>query len=137
MSRGTNSVSYTYDGKLVTAKELQGVLNSELSFTYNNDFRLTEMSYAGATESYSYDRDGLLTFAGDFSVTRNSGNGLPESVSNGSYSQSRSFNGYGEISQRETAVAGYDLYTSDITRNENGKITEKTVTLGGETHWTA
>ena len=133
VSRGANSVSYTYDGKLVTSKELQGVLNSELSFTYNNDFRVTEMSYAGATESYAYDSDGLLTSAGDFSVSRNSQNGLPESVSDGSYSQSRSFNGYGEISHRETAVAGYGLYTSDITRNKNGKITEKTVTLDGET----
>ena len=134
VSRGANSVSYTYDGKLVTSKELQGVLNRELSFTYNNDFRLTDMSYAGATESYSYDRDGLLAATGDFSVTRNSGNGLPESVSNGSYSQSRSFNGYEEQSHRQTPVSGYSLFTSDITRNENGKITEKTVTLGGETH---
>jgi RHS repeat-associated protein len=134
VSRGGNSASYTYDGKLVTSKELQGVLNTELSFTYNNDFRLTEMSYAGATESYSYDRDGLLTSAGDFSVTRNSENGLPEAISDSSYSQSRSFNGYGEISHRETAVAGYSLYSSDITRNKNGKITQKTVTLDGETH---
>jgi YD repeat-containing protein len=92
------------------------------------------MSYTGASESYSYDKNGLLTSAGDFSITRNSDNGLPESVSDVTYSQSRSFNGYGEISHCDTAVAGYDLYTSDIIRNDNGKTTEKTVTLEGEAH---
>ena len=134
ISRDGNTISYTYDGKLTTSKTYSGVLDKELSYTYNNDFRLTEFTYAGQTEFFSFDKNGLLTSAGEFTINRNSQNGLPESVSSDSYTKSRSFNGFAETSSREVSVSGFELYTSDITRNKNGQIVEKTVSINGETH---
>jgi hypothetical protein len=63
----------------------------------NNDFNLTRFTYAGNTNLYTYDDDGLLTGAGSFTIFRNAGNGLPESVIGGALNLSRTFNGYGEV----------------------------------------
>ena len=41
------------------------------------------------TESYTYDNDGLLTGAGSFAISRNAGNGLPETVAGGALSLTR------------------------------------------------
>ena len=66
ITNGSESITYDYDGKLVTSETLSGTLNQALGYTYNDDFNLISMSYAGATESYTYDNDGLLTGAGSF-----------------------------------------------------------------------
>jgi YD repeat-containing protein len=52
-------------------------VNQQLSYLYDNDFEVTEFSYAGETTSYAYDNDGLLVGAGNFTITRDAGNGLP------------------------------------------------------------
>jgi len=65
-------------------------LAQSLGYTYNNDFNTTGFTYSGDTENYTYDNDGLLTSAGSFTITRNAQNGLPESVSGGTLSQSSS-----------------------------------------------
>jgi YD repeat-containing protein len=83
ITKGTESITYDYDGKLVTSEVLSGTLNQSLGYTYNNDFDVSGFAYAGHTENYSYDNDGFLTAAGNFNITRNSGNGLPEVVSGG------------------------------------------------------
>jgi hypothetical protein len=49
--------------------------------------------YAGNTVNYIYDNAGLLTGAGNFTITRNAANGLPEAVTGGKLSLSRTFNG--------------------------------------------
>lgn len=66
ITKGSESVSYEYDGKLLTSETLSGTLNATLGYVYNNDFNVTEFSYAGDTESYVYDADGLLTQAGNY-----------------------------------------------------------------------
>ena len=71
ISKGTESISYAYDGKLRTSETLSGILNQTLSYGYNNDFNLQSFSYAGNTQSYSYDDDGLLTGSGSFAISRN------------------------------------------------------------------
>ncbi|MCI5138407.1 MAG: hypothetical protein D3922_08320, partial [Candidatus Electrothrix sp. AR1] len=64
ITKGTESLSYDYDGSLLTSESKSGILNQVLEFAYNNDFNLSAISYAGGTENLSYDNDGLLTGAG-------------------------------------------------------------------------
>jgi len=133
VTNGTETIAYGYDGPLVTTETLSGTLSQSLSYTYNNDFNLTGFTYAGATESYAYDNDNLLTGAGFFTITRNAQNGLPEGVSGGSLSLTRSFNGYGEVEGQDFAVGGQGLVSWDLTRDENGRITQKNETVAGVT----
>ncbi|MCP4120625.1 MAG: hypothetical protein GY751_02600, partial [Bacteroidetes bacterium] len=51
ISKGTESIVYAYDASLVKSETLSGILNQELSYKYNDDFNLTEFTYAGSMES--------------------------------------------------------------------------------------
>ena len=131
MTKGAESITYGYDGKLVISETLSGTLNNLLEYTYNDDFNVVSFSYAGGTENYIYDDDGLLTGAGSFAITRNADNGLPEAVIGGSLSMSRTFNGYGEVSDQGIVVSSQQIGSWNLTRDDNGRIIEKTEAVGG------
>jgi RHS repeat-associated protein len=127
------SIGYTYDGSLLTSETLSGTLNAGLSYAYNNDFAVKTLTYAGSAETYTYDDDGLLTGAGRFSVARNAGNGLPESVTDGTLTLSRSFSGYGETASQTVTAGAQNLSQITLTRDNAGRITGKTERVGGVT----
>ncbi|MFZ0449817.1 MAG: RHS repeat-associated core domain-containing protein, partial [Desulfatiglandaceae bacterium] len=131
ITKGSESITYDYDGKLVSSETLSGTLNQALGYTYNDDFNLTSMTYSAGTKSYTYDNDGLLTSAGNYTISRNSGNGLPEAVTGGALNLIRSFNGYGEVESQDYSVSGQNRTTWSLTRNNNGNITNKSETVGG------
>jgi RHS repeat-associated protein len=133
ISKGSESITYGYDGKLVTSETLNGTLNQTLGYTYNDDFNVTTFTYAGNAESFAYDNDGLLTGAGSFTISRNAGNGLPEEVTGGSLSLSRTFNGYGEVSDEVYSVSGQGITSWNLARDNNGRITNKSETVAGTT----
>jgi len=132
ISKETESITYGYDGKLVTSETLSGTLNQSLSYGYNNDFNMNSFTYAGDTHMYSYDDDGLLTGAGGFAIFRNAGNGLPEAVTGGALNLNRTFNGYGEVDAQDFTVSGSSLTSWNLARDDNGRITQKTETVNGD-----
>ncbi|MBT8489634.1 MAG: hypothetical protein KJN62_01160, partial [Deltaproteobacteria bacterium] len=129
----TDTITYGYDGKLVTSETLSGTLNTTLSYSYDNDFNMASFTYGGNIESYTYDNDGLLSGAGSFTINRNAQNGLPESVTGGSLNLGRSFNVYGEVAGQTYSVNSQPIATWELIRNDNGRITEKTETAGDTT----
>jgi len=133
ITNGTDTISYGYDGKLITSETLTGTLNQTLGYSYNNDFNLIVFSYAGDTANYTYDNDGLLTGADSFTIFRNAGNGLPEAVSDGALSLSRTFNGYGELSYEGYTINGQYLASWNLSRDNVGRITAKTERVDGVT----
>ena len=108
-------------------------MNQSVDYTYNNDFNVDGITYAGDTVSYSYDNDGLLTGAGSFTIRRNADNGLAESVTGNGLDLARTFNGYGEVDDQTIAVAGRDIASWSLTRDNNGRIVSKTETVNGVT----
>lgn len=131
MSKGSEALSYTYDGKLVTAETTVGTLSQTLGYVYNNDLNVTGFTYAAGTENYVYDNDGLLTGAGSFTLARDAANGLPKTVSGGTYSLTRSFSGYGEVAGETTTIGGMNRFAYSLSRSVAGWITGKTETVGG------
>jgi len=89
------------------------------------------MTYAGATESLGYDNDGLLATSGSFIITRNIQNGLPETVSDGTMTNTRTFSSYGELDEYGYKINGNDIYTLGVTRDLTGKITQKVENIEG------
>ncbi len=133
LSKSGETITYEYDGKLVTSETLGGTLNQSLSYTYNNDFNVKTFTFAGVTEQYTYDNDGLLAGAGDYSISRNAQNGLPESVSGGLLSLTRSFNGYGEVDGQSVTISSQSVSSWSVDRDNSGRITSKNETVGGLT----
>ncbi|GBC62894.1 hypothetical protein DENIS_3878 [Desulfonema ishimotonii] len=133
VTKGSESVTYGYNGSLVTSEALAGTLEQTLGYHYNNDLAVSSFTYAGETESYTYDNDGLLTGAGDFTITRKEQNGLPESVSDSALTLSRDFSGYGETDREAYSVGGDQMVWEITSRDNAGRIRQKTETVGGET----
>jgi RHS repeat-associated protein len=129
ITKGTESITYGYDGKLIISETLAGTLNQSLNYAYNDDFDVSAFSYAGSTVNYTYDNDGLLTAAGNFAISRNTENGLPESVTG----MARSFNGYAEVEEQTVSVGSSNVASWNLTRDNNGRITQKTETTAGIT----
>jgi RHS repeat-associated protein len=135
ISQGIESISFGYDGSLLTSQDPFGTLTLEqsLAYTYNNDFRMETFEYALQKESYAYDNDGLLTAVGRFSIGRNPGNGLPETVTGADFSLVRDFNGFGELDSEIITVKGQAVASWTVTaRYGDGKIDTKTETVAGE-----
>jgi len=133
VTNGADTVAYIYDGRLLTSEVLKGTLDQTLAYTYDNDFNLTSFTYAGDTHLYTYDDDGLLTGAGSFTIFRNTGNGLPEAVTDGSLNLTRTFNGYGEVQAQEFTIGGQSFSSWNLIRDRNGRIIEKIETVDGTT----
>jgi len=133
ITKGMEGITYGYDGSLVTSETLGGTLNQSLSYTYNNDFNFSQFTYAGGSVNFTYDNDGLLTGVGNFTITRNADNGLPESVTGGSLNLTRTFNGYGGVESQNFSVNSLSLTSWGLTRDKNGRITTKTETVEGTT----
>jgi YD repeat-containing protein len=51
ITNGTDTITYEYDGKLVTSETLTGTLNQSLIYSCNDDFNVQDLTYAGKTHN--------------------------------------------------------------------------------------
>jgi len=133
IAKGTEGITYSYDGKLLISEIVTGTLDTELSYSYNNDFNVSTFTYAGSTTSYTYDNDGLLASVDTYTIARNTQNGLPEAVSSDNFDITRSFNGYGEIESQHVTANSQQLSSWSLDRDDNGRITQRNEIVGGIT----
>ena len=67
------SLTYGYDGDLVTSIQYAGEINTSIVQGYDNNFWQNSLTYAGRNTALYYDNDGLLTginFRGDYNQNR-------------------------------------------------------------------
>lgn len=127
----SESINYSYDGNLLTSMAYLGSLNQAITYAYNSDFAASSINYAGVTQAFNYDNDGLLTKSGSFAITRDITNGLATKVSDSIYSQDRSYNLYAEIDTKVEKLADEDIFSYEIKkRYPNGQIKKKVETHG-------
>jgi RHS repeat-associated protein len=117
---GSESVNYEYDGVLLTKINYQGALSQDISFAYNSDFNLASTTYAGKSDTYTYDLDNLLSKSGSFSIQRDTQAGLVTQISDGTFTKQYSYDNTGYISKIQD-----NNYTEQITsRYDNSNIKE-------------
>ncbi len=133
VTKGSESLNLSYDGSLLKTVTSAGTLGQTLSLTYNTDFKVTGLTYAGAINSFGYDNDGLLTSSGRFTIGRNAQNGLPTAVAGGVLNLTRTFNGFAELSTQTQTVNGSAAALFGLTYNPNGQIATKSETVAGVT----
>jgi RHS repeat-associated protein len=129
------NLSYAYDGTLPLSTTWTGPVTGDVSRTYDNNFRVVSQSVNGAnTVNYSYDNDGLLTSAGDLSLTRDADNGLLSATTLGTVSDAWTYNTFGEPTNYTAKASGSDAYSATFTRDALGRITTKNETVGATSH---
>jgi RHS repeat-associated protein len=128
------TLSYDYDGSLLTRETWSGPISGSLRYTYDNNFRLTsQIVNADSSVAFEYDADSLLTRVGALTISRNTQNGLITGSTLGHIADTRAYNSFGELSSYGAAFDGSDILATQYTRDPLGRITEKAETLEGQT----
>ena len=151
---GGNTLSYTYDGSLPKTVQWSGEVAGTVGVTYDNpshrlgdetrsrfdfvetdNFRVTSQSVNGSnTVNYQYDQDGLLTKAGEMTITRDPANGRITSTHLGNVTTSQTYNGAGELESYQAKFGSNVLFETHYVRDSLGRITDLTETVQGTTN---
>ena len=128
------TLTYAYDGFLPTSETSSGNISGSVSWTYDNDFRVTSEKVNGSnTANFAYDADGLLTAAGSLTLARNAQNGLLTGTSLSSSGTTQSYNSFGEVAQFTANQGASTVLGINYQRDDLGRIIQKTETIGGLT----
>ena len=129
------TVSYGYDGHLLTDVTWAGAVAGTLHRTYNNDHQVTSETVNGAgAVSFGRDDDGLLTTAGGLTLTRDAQNGRVTGASVGIVAEGLGYDAFGAVEQRAVTAAGAALLSTTNVRDALGRIIARIETIQGETH---
>ncbi|MCP4000511.1 MAG: DUF1566 domain-containing protein [Gammaproteobacteria bacterium] len=126
------TVNYDYDGNLLVGVTYVGELNQAITQKFNNEFRVSSISYAGlimTDDSISYDDDGVLTGIHGYTITPKTNSPLPETFTDSTFSQARGYNAYGELNSATTTVNSAASYDYTLTYNDLGQIVTRVETL--------
>jgi RHS repeat-associated protein len=134
------TVTRAYDGPIDTMETWSGRVAGSVSVALDRAFRVSSQRINGtSTVSYDYDDDGLMTRAGDLTITRRQDNGLVAGTSLGGVTTVDSYSHVGELWKRTVTYGGQTLYEATWDRDSLGRIvglvenvqgTPRTVTYG-------
>jgi RHS repeat-associated protein len=131
MTDGETTLSYSYDGSLLTATTWSGLVQGTVGRAYDDNFWLRSLSVNGDPVTIDYDDDGLLTRAGELSVMREAASGRIAGTAVGAVATSASYNAFGELESLEWTAGANELYAIALQRDRLGRIATKTETVGG------
>ncbi len=125
-------LSYGYDGPVDTIQAWSGRATGSVSVALDRDFRVASQRVNGGnTVVYSYDADGLMTQAGDLSITRRLDNGLVSSTTLGNVTTTDSYSHVGELWRRTVRSNGTTLYEATYSRDSLGRVVGVMETVQG------
>lgn len=136
LERGGQSVSYSYDGFLPLSQTWTGAVTGTVSTTWNESFRPSSQTVAGATVAFAYDADGVLSQAGDLSLSRAVASGLFAGDTLGSLIHRLGRNAHGEVIADTVRNGNAILSLTAFTRDSLGRILTKADSINGtRTNW--
>jgi RHS repeat-associated protein len=131
----TGTLTFAYDGSLLTNSTWAGTVAGSVTRTYDTDFRVASRSVNGAnTISFGYDADSLLTVAGAETLTYDPTNGLLTETTLGVVTDSLTYNGFAEVDSYTANVNATAVFATSFVRDKLGRISQKTETVQGVTH---
>jgi hypothetical protein len=132
------TVSFTYDGSLLTSESWSGtaLTSTTATRTYDNNFRVTGLQVnAEPVISFGYDNDGLLTQAGNLTLSRDPANGLltGTTLTEGANTatDALSYSLFGELQTYAAQHNATGIYSVTYTRDKLGRIVSKSETIEG------
>ena len=127
-------LSYDHDGSLLTREAWSGTISGNIQYSYDNNFRLTSQSVNGASLTFQYDGDGLLTQAGALAIARDAQNGFITGSTLGNLTDTRSHNTFGELSSYKATLSGSDIFVVQYAHDPLGRIIQKTEVAEGHSN---
>ncbi|HEY2091288.1 MAG TPA: BPSL0067 family protein [Thermoanaerobaculia bacterium] len=129
-----NTLSFAYDGDLVKTVAWAGNVSGNVSFAYDSNFRIISENVNGAnTISFGYDNDDLLTSAGALTIRRDAATGFVTGTTVANLTDSYTYNPFGEATTYDLKFSGSSIVTLNYTRDNGGRILQKSETVNGQT----
>ncbi len=117
------TVTYAYDGPIDTMETWSGPVVGSVSVALDRDFRVASQRVNRASDvTYEYDEDGLLTKAGNMTVTRRPDNGLISGTTLDGVTSSESQSSVGELWKLHYEFGGQTLFEQTLDRDSLGRI---------------
>jgi len=131
----SETLTFDFDGSLLTQTTLSGTVAGSMAQTYNNDFRVTQRIINNANSiKYTYDKDGLITQAGMMAITRDSANGyITQSVLN-TVTDARTLNSVAQMQRYLAENSTTTLFDVNYTYDKLSRITELAERVDGIFH---
>jgi RHS repeat-associated protein len=128
------SLTITNQGPLPAAvTSSTGTISGTVNYGYDAQFNVTSLTAGGQAINFSYDLDGLLTQAGDLGLSRDPASGILTGTTLGAVTDAYTRNTFAEPLAYTASHSGTTLYDVDYTRDNAGRITEKSETIAGAT----
>lgn len=125
-------LSFTYSGALLTQTAWTGSVAGTVNATYDNDFRVISLTVNGSLAiAHTYDADSKLTKVGNLNLARNAQNGLLTGTTLGTVTDTRNYNGFGEVTAYTALVGASALLGEQYSYDKLGRITQKIETILG------
>jgi RHS repeat-associated protein len=133
---GGETTTFTYDGFLQSSITWSGPVAGAIVFGYNTDFRVNSQSLNGGTSlSFGYDNDGLVNLAGALTVVPDPQNGRISATILGAIADAYGYDSFGQVASYSANYSGSAIYAETfVSRDLNGRITEKKDAIAGATH---
>lgn len=127
------ALAYVYDGPLLIQKTISGSVSGTLVRTYDNDFRVKQLSIGASTTAYAYDNDGLLTGVGALAITRDPSLGFITGTVLGGVVTTQGYDSFGALANFSAAFGASPLLSYGLGYDKAGRIVTKTETVTGVT----
>lgn len=140
ISRTNTTLSWEYDGFLVTEMRWVGDIIGTVRYEYDDNFWITGIGVnLSPVVPFDHDDDGLLVQAGGLAIQRNAQNGWPQSATLGQLMTTWSYDAFGRLVEREEWMDTDLRYRETITsRDLHSRVLQKSITIdpgtGPETH---
>ncbi|MBN8540430.1 MAG: PKD domain-containing protein [Deltaproteobacteria bacterium] len=121
--------AFDYDGDAPISKNYFGVFNNGITMTYYQNGRLlNSMTVGGSYIAIAYNSDQEPSAVGELGITREQQTGLLTTKNLSSITENFGYNTFGELESKSLNGLGGETYQ----RDNLGRITQKTTTLGGQ-----
>jgi RHS repeat-associated protein len=125
------SLAMQYDGDLLTGVTFSGGQKGTVAYAYDSKFQVKEVKVNAQSIAYGYDKDGLVTSAGQLQVDRDEVTGFMKATTLGSVSSTMAYSPFGEMEKHEVSANGQSLYSESLAFDDLGRVVTKAETLQG------
>jgi RHS repeat-associated protein len=126
-----DSLRWDYQGSFATNTTWSGIITGSVSLTFNANFLPAAQTVNGATIAYNYDRDQLLTQAGNLMVTNDPVSGFITGTSLGSVADQRQYDDRGLLTNYVARVNGTSVWSLTLAYDLIDRLTNKVETVDG------
>lgn len=134
VTRGADALTLSYSGSLATAVTWSGQVSGSVEMEYDPSLRLAAEYVGDSSVSFAYDRDSLLTGAGNQTFRRAAASGAVLSTELGLVGETFTRDAFGELTRHLVEAGPTTLYERQDTRDALGRVVEREEAVLGEDH---